>query len=71
MPIYKEFLSNIDVLVDGRFILEKRNLNLLFRGSSNQRLIDVKKTLTNGEVVLFDEDAYNEESVFYRKPMFV
>ncbi len=70
-PIYKEFLSNIDGLVDGRFILEKRNLNLLFRGSSNQRLIDMKKTLACGDIVLFDEYSYNEEEVFKRKPMFV
>ena len=70
-PIYLEFLSNIDVLVDGRFVLEKRNLNLLFRGSSNQRLIDMKKTLETGSIVLFDEYAYNEESMFERKPMFV
>ena len=70
-PIYKEFLTNIDVLVDGRFILEQRNLNLLFRGSSNQRLIDIKKTLACGEIVLFDEYSYNEEEVFKRKPMFV
>ena len=40
--IYKEFLENIDVLVDGKFIESQKNLNLLFRGSSNQRLIDVK-----------------------------
>ena len=70
-PIYLEFLSNIDVLVDGRFILEQRNLSLLFRGSSNQRLIDVKKTLENKELSLFDENEYNEEKMFERKPMFV
>ena len=70
-PIYLEFLKRIDVLVDGRFILEKRNLNLLFRGSSNQRLIDMKKTIASGDVVLFYERAYNEEEIFERKPMFV
>lgn len=41
----KECLEYIDVLVDGRFEIEKRDLSTLFRGSSNQRLIDVKKTL--------------------------
>ena len=70
-PVYKEFLNKIDVLVDGRFILKKRNLNLLFRGSSNQRLIDVKKSLARGEVVLLDEYEYKEERVFKREPMFV
>ena len=38
-PIYLEFLSNTDVLVDGRFILEERDLNLKFCGSRNQRLL--------------------------------
>ena len=40
------FLSYIDVLVDGRFILEKRSLNLYFRGSTNQRILDVKQSLS-------------------------
>lgn len=41
------FLRSLDVLVDGEFILEKRNLMLAFRGSENQRVIDVKRTLEN------------------------
>lgn len=44
-------LQSIDVLVDGRFRQEEKSLSLLYRGSSNQRLIDVKKTLQTGEVV--------------------
>ena len=47
-------LNNIDVLVDGPFIEEKKDLNLAFRGSSNQRLIDMKKTLENKKVTLLD-----------------
>ena len=70
-PIYMDFLKNIDVLVDGRFILAERDLNLLFRGSRNQRLIDVQKTLEKDEIVLFDEQEYNEEDKFKRTPMFV
>ena len=70
-PIYMDFLSKIDVLVDGKFILEERDLSLLFRGSRNQRLIDVPKTLEAGQVVLFDENKYNEVDKFEREPMYV
>ena len=47
-----EILSLIDVLVDGEFILEKKNISLPFRGSENQRIIDMPATLKKGEVVL-------------------
>ncbi len=49
-----ELLSRIDVLVDGEFVEEKKNLMLKFRGSENQRLIDLKKSKP-GDVVLFPE----------------
>ncbi len=45
-------LSMIDILVDGEFILEKKNIMLRFRGSENQRVIDVPATLKKGEIVL-------------------
>ncbi len=48
----KEFLKYVDVLVDGKFILSERSLNLDFRGSRNQRIIDVQKSLEKGETVL-------------------
>ena len=48
-------LGCIDVLVDGPFVLEKKDLALRFRGSSNQRLIDVPASLKTGAVVLWDE----------------
>ena len=44
-------LQSIDVLIDGRFILSERSLEIPFRGSRNQRIIDVKKSLTEGEAV--------------------
>lgn len=52
--ITDEFLSYLDVLVDGPFIEEKKNLMLRFRGSENQRLIDMKKTLFFNKVILWD-----------------
>ena len=50
-----ELLALADVLVDGRFVLEKKNIRLRFRGSENQRLIDMRKTRENGEIVLLDK----------------
>ena len=49
-----ELLSYIDVLVDGEFQEDKKDIKLKFRGSSNQRIIDVKKSLKNNKTVLFD-----------------
>lgn len=46
-----EMLSLIDVLVDGEFVQELYNISLQFRGSSNQRIIDVKKSLASGQII--------------------
>ncbi len=51
-----EFLRLIDVLVDGEFIEAEKNISLRFRGSKNQRLIDLKATLEIGTVVLWDKE---------------
>lgn len=48
-----EFLSYIDVLVDGEFVEELKNLSLKFRGSENQRIIDVQKSLKENKIVLY------------------
>lgn len=49
----RALLHELDVLVDGRFILGERSLTLNWRGSRNQRVIDVRKTLDAGDIVLF------------------
>ena len=49
-----EVLSLIDVLVDGEFVEEKRNISLKFRGSENQRLIDLPATLLRGSIVPYE-----------------
>ena len=50
-----ELLHNIDILVDGRFMLAQKDLTLQFRGSANQRIIDVPKSLDQGQVVIWDK----------------
>ena len=47
-----DILENTDVLVDGKFVLELKNQGLKFRGSSNQRIIDMKRSLTENKAVL-------------------
>lgn len=49
-----ELLSYIDVLVDGEFVEEKKNISLAFRGSENQRIIDLKKTFETGDIVIYE-----------------
>ena len=53
--ITEEYLGYLDVLVDGPFVMEKKDLNLRFRGSSNQRLIDVPASLKEKCVVLWED----------------
>lgn len=54
VPQTKEILSYLDVLVDGEFVEELKNLSLRFKGSSNQRTILVQESLQQGSVVLYD-----------------
>ncbi len=57
----KTLLPFLDVLVDGPFIEAEKDLNLRFRGSGNQRLIDVQKSMQQGEVVLWRDPNTEEE----------
>lgn len=52
----ESILSMLDVLVDGRYMKDRRNISLRFRGSENQRIIDVQKSLAAGKAVLWEEE---------------
>lgn len=56
MPLAKKLLGYVDVIVDGPFVESLRDISLLFRGSSNQRLIDVTKSIKSGSVVLWERE---------------
>ena len=56
-------LNNIDALVDGPFIMDKKDRSLLYRGSSNQRIIDVKKSLKCNKVVLYENTSNDTNSI--------
>ena len=52
--IYRQhIIKNCDVLVDGQYIDSQRDMTLPYRGSNNQRLIDIKQSLQKGEIVLW------------------
>lgn len=57
-PCTRELVSYIDVMVDGEFILEQKDMNLIFKGSANQKTIKVKESLESGATILyeFEED---------------
>ena len=55
-PAVDELLDLLDILVDGRFVEAERNLTLVYRGSENQRVIDMVKTREQGEVVLYKSE---------------
>lgn len=53
--ITDEYVSYLDVIVDGPFVMSRKNLSLRFRGSDNQRIIDVKASLKTGQIVLWQD----------------
>ena len=53
-PALLDVVRELDVLVDGPFVLQERDISLRFRGSRNQRLIDVRRTLATGTLTLFN-----------------
>ncbi|MBP5680865.1 MAG: anaerobic ribonucleoside-triphosphate reductase activating protein [Bacteroidales bacterium] len=57
-PVMRQMLPYLEVLVDGPFIQAQRSLDLMFRGSSNQRLVDVQASLRAGHVVEYEWDPY-------------
>ena len=61
--ITNEYLSYLDVLVDGPFVAAKKDLTLRFRGSSNQRLIDVPASLKENKIVLWEDWQGNGRSI--------
>lgn len=61
LDITAQLLSYVDILVDGRFVEEKKRLGLRFRGSENQRIIDMNKTREAGEIVIWDGVALDKK----------
>lgn len=70
-PKIEEFLKTIDVLIDGPFILEKKSYDCIFRGSTNQRIIDSKKSIKEGRVVLMDKYYTNLQKKSNKDRMYV
>lgn len=60
--VTRALLGLVDVLVDGEFVLAKKKLQLRFRGSENQRLIDLRKTEQAGQVVLWTDEKEGEKT---------
>ena len=70
-PKHRKLLEEIDVLVYGKFILEEKSYDLHFRGSRNQRIIDVQQSLKEERVVLVEKYAEDKKVSRYEKPSYM
>lgn len=70
-PIYMELLKNLDVLIDGKFELKNKSFDYIYRGSSNQRIIDVPLSLKKKDVVLKNEYSFERSKKSKTKPIFI
>ena len=67
-----DLLNQIDVLIDGKFMLDKKSLNVPFRGSTNQRIIDVKASLKENKAIEIPKYIYHKDDCFsYKEHVFV
>lgn len=67
-PKLKELLMNVDALVDGKFLIEEKSFDVKFRGSKNQRIIDIKESIKKNKLVLIEKYIYREPKyVSYRE----
>lgn len=64
-------LNNIDVLVDGKFVMEKKSYDVEFRGSTNQRIIDVKESLKENKTVEIKKYSADKELDMFTKPKYI
>lgn len=56
--LHKEVIKNCDVIIDGPYVKEKRNITIPFRGSTNQRIIDVQKSLKENKICIIDDSEF-------------
>ena len=70
-PKHRKLLEQIDVLVDGKFVLEEKSYDLYFKGSRNQRIIDVQRSLLEEKVVLVEKYAEEKKVSHYEKPSYM
>lgn len=70
-PSKRKLLEQIDVLVDGKFVLEEKSYDLYFKGSRNQRIIDVARSLAEERVVLVEKYAEDKTISHYEKPSYM